>query len=31
MAAMDALDADIVRQQHAAAQPVPHKYELLPG
>ena len=28
--ALDALEADLVRQQHAAAQPKAHQYELLP-
>jgi len=30
MDAMDALDNDLIQQQHAAAQPKPHHYELLP-
>lgn len=31
LAALDTLDADLVRQQRAAAQPKPHKFELVPG
>jgi len=30
MDAMDALDNDLIQQQHAAAQPKPHHYELSP-
>jgi lysophospholipase L1-like esterase len=30
MSALDALEADLVRQQRAAAQPKPHHYELVP-
>jgi len=28
--ALDALEGDLVKQQRAAAQPVPHRYELQP-
>lgn len=31
LAAMDAWDAEIVRQQHAAAQPLPHRFALQPA
>ncbi len=30
MDALDALDSDLIQQQHAAAQPKPHHYELTP-
>jgi len=30
MDALDALESDVVRQQRAAAQPKPHRYELIP-
>jgi lysophospholipase L1-like esterase len=31
LASLDALDAAIVKEQHAAAQPKPHRYELTPA
>jgi hypothetical protein len=31
LASLDGVEADLVREQRAAAQPVPHKFELVPG